>query len=290
MPLILPGVRQILLFSVEFYRVEISLTNFLGNVANGDRILSENNENESTPKQSKPTNQPTGQTTKGGHSVRTAGIIGLVLVAILSLGFAGYTAMNPHINTVTQQQFLTNTQSVYSTQVQTVTSLNQVTQAVTVTNGGATSSGSGLGTNPSYYQYCSPYGCMYSPGPGYNTYNPYNPPNPWVPGYYQGAYFGYYNGNFVPPCQANSSSNNTVSCSGYIFQAQNGCTVLVIPIANAVYSESYTYQYYTLHNLPSNAPGNGSWATVTGQLLQGSNTSSSGASCPGNYINVSSVS
>jgi len=251
------------------------------------------NSNESNPQQPNQSNQP-GQTKKGGSTLRNAGIIGLVLVALLSLGFAGYTAMNPHVNTVTEQQFLTNTQSVYSTQIQTVTSVNQVTQAVTVNNQqgvtvtNAATTGNGQGVSSGYYQYCSPYGCMYSPGPSYNTYNPYNPPNPWSPGYYNGAYYGYWNGNFVQPCLA--GANNNVTCSGYIFQAQNGCTVLVIPVANAYYSESYAYQYYTLHNLPSNAPSNGSWATVSGQLYQGSNTSSSGASCPGNYINVSSVS
>src|SRR5208337_5324428 len=108
----------------EFYRVEIDLTTFLGHETVGDRILSESDQpNESNPKQSKQPSQPSqpaGQTTKGGRSsLSTAGIIGLVLVAILALGFAGYTAMNPHVNTVTQQQFLTNTLSVYSTQIQT---------------------------------------------------------------------------------------------------------------------------------------------------------------------------
>ena len=255
--------------------------------------------NESNSQQPNQSNQP-GQTKKGGSGLRNAGIVGLVLVALLSLGFAGYTAMNPHVNTVTQQQFLTNTMSVYSTQMQTVTSVSQVTQAVTVSNQAVTVANQGVtvtnaattgpsqGVSSGYDQYCSPYGCMYSPGPSYNTYNPSSPPSPWSPGYYNGAYYGYWNGNFYPPCQ--TSANNNVTCSGYIFQAQNGCTVLVIPIANAFYSESYSYQYYTLHNLPSNAPSNGSWITVSGQLYQGSNTSSNGASCPGNYINVSSVS
>ena len=239
--------------------------------------------NESNPNQQ---NQPA-QTNKGGNTLRTAGIIGLVLVAILSLGFAGYTAMNPHVTAITQQQFLTNTQSVYSTQIQTVTSVSQVTIATTTTNVAATGNGAGVGSG--YYQYCSPYGCMYSPGPSYNTYNPYSPPNPWYPGYYNGAYYGYYNGNFFPPCQTTGSSS-AVTCSGYIFQAQNGCTVLVIPVANPYYAESLAYQYYTLHNLPSSAPSNGSWVSVSGQLFQGANTSSNGASCPGNYINVSSIS
>jgi hypothetical protein len=222
-------------------------------------------------------------------SIRTASIIGLALVAILALSFAGYTALNPHVTTVTEQQLFTNTQSFYSTETQTVTTVSQVAQVVTVINPQATTA-VGVGQQPGYYQYCSPYGCMYAPGPSYNTYNPYNPPNPWSPGYYNGAYYGYWNGNFYPPCQTSGYTNN-VTCTGYLFQAQNGCTVLVIPIANAFYSETYTFQYYTLHNLPSNAPSNGSWITVSGQLYQGANTSSlTGASCPGNYINVTSIS
>ncbi len=238
---------------------------------------------------SKPTEGPPSQPGKSGHgSARSAGMIGLALVAILALGVAGYTGMNLHITTVTQQQFITNTQSIYSTQTETVTSVNQVVQTLTATSNQAASVAAGQQPGP-YSQYCSPYGCMTSPGPSYNTYNPYSPPNPWYPGYYNGVYYGYWNGYFTQPCQAGSSGNN-VTCSGYIFQAQNGCTVLVIPIANPYYAESYTFQYYTLHNLPSNMPSNGSWVVVSGSLYQGSNTSSSGASCPGNYINVSSIS
>jgi len=243
------------------------------------------------------TGQPS-QPAKSSHSsARTASMIGLALVAILALGFAGYTAMNPRVSTVTQQQIITNTQSLYSTQVQTVTSVSSVAQMVTVTNNQGVSTaagqgngyGNGYGNGNGYSQYCSPYGCMNPPGGSYNTYNPYNPPNPWYPGYYNGLYYGYWNGYFTPPCQAGASGNN-VTCSGYIFQAQNGCNVLVIPIANAYYSESYTFQYYTLHNLPANAPSNGSWVQVTGSLYQGANSSTNGASCPGNYINVSSIS
>ena len=234
-----------------------------------------------------PTSQPghPSQPGKSRSSITTASMIGLALVAILALGFAGYAALNPRVTTVTQQQMVTNIQTVFNTE--TVTSVSQVAQVVTVTNSQAANP-VGSGQQPGYYQYCSPYGCMISPGPSYNTYNPYSPPNPWYPGYYNGAYYGYWNGNFYPPCQ--SGANGSVTCSGYLFQAQNGCTVLVIPIANAYYSESYTFQYYALHNLPSNAPSNGSWIAVSGQLYQGANTSSTGASCPGNYINVTSIS
>jgi len=244
--------------------------------------------------QTENSNKPDGNTAPGqpskksGSSARTAGMIGLALVAILALGFAGYTALNPHVTTITQQEMLTNTQSVYNTQTQTVTSYSQVGQVVTVTNTQATSA-AGICQQPGYYAYCSPYGCMNPPASNYNTYNPYGPANPWSPGYFNGAYYGYWNGNFYPPCQAGAVGNN-VTCSGYLFQAQNGCTVLVIPIANAYYSESYTFQYFTLHNLPANAPSNGSWVSVSGQLYGGANTSSAGAACPGNYINVTSIS
>jgi hypothetical protein len=215
-------------------------------------------------------------------------MISLALVAVLALSFVGYTAVNPHASTVTEQQLFTNTLSIYSTQTQTVTSVSQVAEVVTVTNT-QSATAAGFGQQPWYYQYCSPYGCMNAPGPSYNSYNPYNPPNPWYPGYYAGAYYGYWNGNFYPPCRTSGYGNN-VTCSGYIFQAQNGCNVLVIPIANPYYAESSVFQYYSLHNLPSNIPSNGSWTVVSGQLYQGANTSSTGASCPGNYINVTSIS
>lgn len=196
-------------------------------------------------------------------SLRTLGFIGLVLVAILSVAFAGYTALNPHTTMVTQQQFLTNTQSLYNTQ--TMTTFSTVTGFSTVTRTTTT------GLSSAYNQNCPYYGCSYQPPP-YYTY----------PGY--DIY-----GNFNPPCKS-TSSNNTVQCSGYIDQNQNGCIVLVIPIRNPYYLESLIFQYYTLHNLPSSYPSMGTWVTVNGQLYQGYNTGSNGAACPGNYINVTSIS
>lgn len=193
-------------------------------------------------------------------------IAGIALVAIVSLAFAGYTAMNPHMTTVTQQQFLTNTQSLYSTQTQTATSLSTATNVQAVTRTAtATSYGSGN------YQNCAYYGCTY----------PYPPQN------YNPAYSNYY--YYQAPCQANSANSNAVSCQGFYYQASNGCTVLVIPIWNPAIQESYVYQYYTLHNQSTTYP-NWTWVTVNGQLSQGTNTSSTGAACPGNYINVSSIS
>ncbi|HUK28827.1 MAG TPA: hypothetical protein VLV31_10420 [Candidatus Acidoferrales bacterium] len=221
------------------------------------------------------------QPSKGGRGgLKTAGIIGLVIIAILSLGFAGYTAMTPHATTVTQQQMLTNTQNVMNTQTQTVTSIQTVNQAATVTQ---TNSGFGYGNGQGNNQVCMQYGCY--PGPYNNAVPPLG-----VGYYYNGYYYAYdMNGNYVPPCTA-SGTNSTASCQGFIYQNPNGCTELVIPIQNAYIQESTTYQFYSLHNLPSSVPSPGTWVTVTGQSFQGANTASNGASCPGNYINVTSIS
>jgi hypothetical protein len=232
------------------------------------------------------TDQPnnSGQSTQSSEGRRsglqTAGIIGLVLIAILSLGFAGYTAINPHAITVTQQQLLTNIQNVVNTQTQTVTSVQTVNQAVTVTQ---TNSGYGYGNGQGNNQVCMTYGCYPYP---YNS----NPPPIGGGYYYNGYWYGYdLNGNFVPPCQS-SGTNSSVTCQGFLYQNPNGCTELVIPVQNAYIQESTTYQFYTLHNLPSSPPSPGTWITVSGQIFNGANTASNGAACPGNYINVSSMS
>jgi len=82
--------------------------------------------------------------------------------------------------------------------------------------------------------------------------------------------------------------NSTVQCVGYLSQDTNGCVELVIP----VYSRYgfLTYVYYTLQNLPTSYPAIGTWVGVRGQLLKGNNVSPNGAACPGNYINVASIS
>jgi hypothetical protein len=198
----------------------------------------------------------------------TAAVVGLALIAILSLAFAGYVALNPHTVTVTQQQLLTNTQNNYSLQTQTATTASTATSVITLTN--IPPSGYGYGN----YQSCNYYGCYQSPGYYY------------YPGYYSG-YYGYYS-----PCQYTGSSGSS-TCNGYFYQAQNGCTLLVVPTTSNPYPSYATgsvYEYVTLHNLPSNTPALGSWITVTGQLYQGYNTASNGASCPNNYMVVSSIS
>ena len=201
----------------------------------------------------------------------TAAVIGLALVAILSLALAGYSALNSRTVTVTQQQILTNSQSVYSIQEQTITIGSTATSVKDIQP-----SGYWYGN----YQSCNYYGCYQSPG----YYNP---------GYYNGYYHGYYGPYwYAPACQV-TGSNGAVICSGYLYQAQNGCTLLVVSTTSnpyPSYATGYVLEYYTLHNLPTKTPQLGSLVTVDGQLYQGYNTASSGASCPNNYIIVNSIS
>lgn len=199
-------------------------------------------------------------------SVPTSISVGLILITIVSLALVGYTALNPHVVTFTQQQFVTNTQNLYNTQTQTVTSfgtqtvtsIEVITSVTTATS--TTTAAYGYGN----YQNCGYYGC-YNPNPSYSYYQ------------CQSAAYGY-----------------TVQCSGYLYQDTSGCIELEIPVTNWVnnpYNVVTTgMQYYTLHNLPSSYPSIGSWVTVTGQLYQGYNTGPNGAACPGNYINIISIS
>ena len=92
------------------------------------------------------------------------------------------------------------------------------------------------------------------------------------------------NGNYVTLCQ--QGPDNWIQCSGRLLQNSNGCVILAIVVYNAI---SPVTQYYTLHDLPSSSPYVGSMVTVTGQLYQGLNYSPSGAACPGNYINVTTI-
>ena len=218
------------------------------------------------------------ETGKSGGALKSVAVIGLAVVALLSLAFAGYSILNPYTVTVTQQQLLTNTQSITLVETQTITVASTWTSVQTVTK---TLPASGYGNG---YGACIYYGCNQPPYyPGY------------YPGYYYGNYWYYrgyhgYGGN--PPCQYTGSYNN-VTCSGYLDEASNGCTLLVVPTTNnpyPSYATTYVYEYFTLHNLPANTPSNGAWITVNGQLYQGYNAASGGASCPENYILVSSIS
>lgn len=189
-----------------------------------------------------------------------AAIVGLIIIAILSLGFVAYASQNPHIVSVTQQQFLTDTQNQYSTQ--TVTSVSTVTviSAVTTSSGNTMVVSTVGGYSGSAYYNCGPYGC--------------SPPSL---------------GGYSNLCQA-TDQNNTVYCSGYLSEPDNGCIQLAIPYTNPDLLESTAYQFYTLRNVPSALPPAGSWVTVTGQLGQGYTPGSNGAACPADYINVSAVS
>jgi len=189
-----------------------------------------------------------------------AAIAGLIIIAILSLGFVAYASLNPHAVTVTQQNFVTNTQNLYSTQ--TVTSVSTATSISTVT----TSSASTFAVNTvvsyagSAFFNCGAYGC--------------SPPSL---------------GAFGSLCQA-TSQNDTMSCSGYLSEPGDGCIQLAIPYTNPDLLESTAYLFYALRNAPTTLPSAGSWITVTGQLGAGYTPGSNGASCPANYINVSTVS
>jgi hypothetical protein len=205
-----------------------------------------------------------GSSRDGG--LRSVAVVGLVIVAILCLVLAGYTALNPHTVTVTQQKLLTNTESVYFVQTQTVTSVSTATSVTTFTN---------VVNGYGGYLGCGYYGCY--PAPGY---------------YYPGYYPGYVNYATYQPCQP-AGANNVVTCSGYLYQPPSGCTILVVPVTNnpyPSYATTFVNEYFTLQNLPSNIPASGTWVTVNGQLFQGYNTSATGASCPLSYINVSSIS
>jgi hypothetical protein len=247
---------------------------------------------------------------KSGNSISKPVGIALIIITVLAIAAAGYAVLNPQVTTVTQQQLITNTQSISI--VQTLTANNRVTIMTTVT----TTSQSGAYTSPPNSQVCGYYGCNY-PGTGYSQNCGMNScafptcnsggctfqlcgPNGCsaaIQGYYQlcgqttcSPQECGYNGCYYTTCQ--STGQGTVQCAGYLYQNSNGCTEIAVPVANWVYGAGPTTatQYYTLQGLPSSYPSVGSWVTVTGQLKQGSNTSSTGAGCPGNYINVNSIS
>jgi len=228
------------------------------------------------------TNQANQPSNAPRSHLRTLGIVGLVLVAILSLGYAGYTSLNPHVATVTQQQLVTNTQNLYSTQ--TVTT---ATTTATTTTSSTTTTSTSTSTSTTTEQ--SGYGFMYE------FYPPYAYPSSSCGYYYcpppgSTYYFSNYDTCNLSYASYNQpSANNTVSCYGYLYQDSAGCTDLVVPITNPYYLESPVYQYLNLHNMPSNSPPMGSWVTVTGQIYQGYSAGPSGAACPLNYVNVTSI-
>jgi len=77
-----------------------------------------------------------------------------------------------------------------------------------------------LTTTSQVGQYCG-YGCY-----------PYYPYPPYYPGYYGGypSYPAYANTNGA--CGYGVGYSNNVQCTGYIYEAPNGCVELVIQIVN----------------------------------------------------------
>jgi len=185
------------------------------------------------------TNQP---------SPRRRGHFGLVIVAILLIAvlvvlLANYNPLISHVTTVIQQQFLTNTQNIYS--AQTVTNVGIITSQTTMTSTTTYPIGS------SYYQNCG-YSTCYPPQYGYNGY--YNGYNGYGYYYGQSPYYCSYNYNscyvnglsqysYSSACQS-TGSNGLSQCSGYLHQDQNGCVELSIPLYSP-YNTAQVYQYYT---------------------------------------------
>jgi len=271
---------------------------------------------------------PVGSSNTRRYNVRTAAMLGIIIVAIFAVVAAAYSTTLPttlaapnqghgspmQANvTASQSASISITASMPSTQtqqLQTQTSMSmttvqapstsvsqpattiQTSTSVTVSQAVTSTVTTHTMTTTSLpARYCS-YGCYYYPYPpyysGYPGYYYYG----GYPGYYYGgSYPGYYNGvpAFASVYACNGSGySNYVQCTGYIYQAANGCVELVVQVVNP-YSYTSALQYYTLHNL-STTPPSGTLVTVSGQMYRGYNTSSLGASCPGNYINVSSIS
>jgi len=219
--------------------------------------------------------QQSSQSSKGGKSA--AVIIGVILIALIGIAFAGYTTLTPHTMTVTQQQFVTNTQSVYNTQ--TITAMSTLTPVATssvasmtstenvATTSSATVTGAStiMVTQAGYgygFANCGPSGCYPSSLGAYGTM-----------------------------CQSLNQNGTLQQCSGYLYQPSNGgCMKLAIPYINPDVLETTAYVYYTLQNLPSSIPPTGSWVTVTGQVYSSYTIASSGNSCGGSYIQVQSIS
>jgi hypothetical protein len=189
----------------------------------------------------------------------TLTIIGAALVAILSLGYAGYSMSIPHIATVTEQEYVTNAQDFYSTQTQSVTATNTVTSTTAVANNALNLSNGG---GPGYYQSCGYYGCYPSQGYQYT------------------------------PCTSVGSGTNTVTCYGYLIQSGNGCTQISVLTTDPDYWRSgIQYVHYTLQDLPASYPSIGNWVDVTGQLSI-TNTSiaaANSAACSPNTLSVTSI-
>jgi hypothetical protein len=175
-------------------------------------------------------------------SKTSLGIIAVALVAILGIGYLGYSTAAPASVTVTRQEYATNLQTATTTVTASSTVTTQATQTATVANSNA------------YQPNCTP---------GVACSWPYN----------------------YDACSWTGNGNNVV-CDGYLIQGQGGCVELGVPTVSAAQP---LYNHYTLQNLPSSYPTIGSWVVVSGQLLQGPNSTASGTSCSTSIIIVNSI-
>jgi hypothetical protein len=187
------------------------------------------------------------------------GVIGVALVAILSLGYAGYSALNPHTMTVTGQQFVTNVQ----TGTTTVTSANMVNSQVmqTASQNALVTATNGYAAQQNCAGGSTSYGCNW----------PYN----------------------YDACWGTGQGTSGVACDGYLIQGPNGCVELAVPTDTVAQP---AYNHYTLQNLPSSYPSIGTWVVVNGQLMSGANSGTGSSSnnqstgaCSTMIISVSSV-
>jgi len=242
------------------------------------------------------TSQPARSSWRSRRSLIIMGTSAVLLIAILSVGFL--TSTN-----ITHPQILTNTQNLNVIRTITTNSIATVQIQITTTLPSGLGSGCGYygcsnpnpasqqncGSNSCAYPYCGPNGCSFQIcGPngcsfmsaGYAQLCGSTNCSPEICGF---------NGCYYTTCQ--SLNQNLLQCSGYLYQDSKGCTELEVPVANYVngYMATTATQYYTLHNLPFSTPPMGTWVTVTGQFNQGYNTASNGAACPGNYVNVTSI-
>jgi len=181
------------------------------------------------------------------------GVIGLALLAILGVGYASYSAMNPHTVTITGQQIVTNTQFGTTTLTSIATANSYATQTVTGNPSGASGT-SGTAQQLNCGNGSSSYGCNW----------PYT----------------------YDACQGTGQGTN-VACDGYLLQGPNGCVELAVPTDTV---QQPAYDHYSLQNLPSSYPPIGSWVVVKGQLsLVSSNNTSDSTICPANSIAVTSI-
>jgi hypothetical protein len=210
------------------------------------------------------------------HSVerrRSIFLVATVTLLLASLGmmFTVYTPNSSQVMAVTQEQYYSSTSNTWTGQYQGPGSSQNC--------GSNSCVYPSCGANSCSFQVCGPSGCTTAAGYTQMCGNANCAPSQCGP-----------NGCYYIACHA--VVQDTVQCSGYILQAQNGCVELQVPVANSQNGMMMTSasQFFTLHNLPLNTSSAvGTWVTVTGSVHQGANTAPNGAACPGNYINVTSM-